>query len=49
MAKLGSALTADRFEAQKMVREAVSNASNLAEAMECVGAMYGIPSSNILD
>jgi hypothetical protein len=48
MAKLGSALTADRFEAQKMVREAVSNASNLAEAMECVGAMYGIPSSNIL-
>lgn len=48
MAKFGRALTADRFEAQQMIREAVEKSCNLAEAMECVGAMYGIPSSNIL-
>ena len=48
MAKLGSALTIDRYEAQRMIKEAVANASNLAEAMECVGAMYGIPPSHIM-
>lgn len=48
MAKFGSALTADRFTAQEMIKEAVANSKNLAEAMESVGAMYGIPSSNIL-
>ena len=48
MTQLGCALTMDKFEAQKLVQEAVEKATNLAEAMECVGAMYGIPSSNIL-
>ena len=48
MAKFGSALTADRFQAQKMINDAINRSSNLAEVMECVGAMYGIPSSNIL-
>lgn len=48
MAKFGRALIADRFEAQQMILEAVEKSSNLAEAMECVGAMYGIPASNIL-
>lgn len=48
MTQLGCALTMDKFEAQKLVQEAVEKATNLAEAMECVGAMYGIPSSSIL-
>lgn len=48
MAQFGSALTATREEAQKMIAKAVAESSNLAEAMESVGAMYGIPSSNIL-
>lgn len=48
MAKFGSALTASRYEAQKMIKEAVASSANLAEAMECVGAMYGIPASNIM-
>ena len=48
MAEFGSALKMDKFEAQKMIEEAVANCTNLAEAMECVGAMYGIPSTNIM-
>ena len=48
MANFGSALIADRFEAQQMVKEAISSSPNLAVAMESIGAMYGIPSSHIL-
>lgn len=48
MANFGCALKASKEEAQRMIAEAVAKSSNLAEAMECVGAMYGIPSSNIL-
>ena len=48
MAEFGSALKMDKFEAQKMIEEAVANSANLAEAMECVGAMYGIPATNIM-
>lgn len=48
MTNIGCALKMDKFEAQKLVKEAVEKSNNLAEAMECVGAMYGIPSSNIL-
>ena len=48
MAEFGSALKMDKIEARKIVEEAVSNSSNLAEAMECVGAMYGIPATNIM-
>ena len=48
MAKFGSALIADRFEAQKMVQDEIASAPDLAVAMESIGAMYGIPSSHIL-
>ena len=48
MPKLGCALTASREDARRMIEECVSSSKTLADAMESVGAMYGIPSSNIL-
>ena len=49
MPKLGYALTAPKEEVRQMVEEAVSNSPDLITAMESIGAMYGIPSTNIME
>ena len=49
MPKLGDALTAPKEEVRQMVEEAVSNSPDLITAMESIGAMYGIPSTNIME
>ena len=46
--KSAVALHMSRAEAQDMIASAIDNAPDLVTAMESVGAMYGIPSSNIL-
>jgi hypothetical protein len=46
--KSAIALRMSRAEAQDRIASAIDNAPDLVTAMECVGAMYGIPSSNIL-
>lgn len=48
MPKLGIALQASREDARRMVDEAIANSPDLLTAMESVGAMYGIPSTQIL-
>lgn len=46
--KSAVALRMSRAQAQDMIASAIDNAPDLVTAMESVGAMYGIPASNIL-
>lgn len=48
MNEFGSLLTMESCNCKSKVEEAIQESPDLVSALECVGAMYGIPSTNIL-